>query len=78
MHQVEFRFIVGADSIAIKQDLVDACDEFEADALVLGCKGATHSLHEKITKSVVEILGSVPDYCVHNAKCSVYVVKPKE
>merc|ERR1712228_10522 len=75
---VEFRFIVGPDSIAIKQDLVDAAEEFNADALVMGCKGTTHSLKERLTKTVVHMLGSVPDYCVHNAKCSVYVVKPKE
>ena len=34
VNQVEFRFIVGSDSIAIKQDLVDACDEFNADTMV--------------------------------------------
>lgn len=70
--------MIGSDSIAIKQDLVDACEEFNADALVLGCKGTSHSLTEKLTKTVIDILGSVPDYCVHNAKCSVFVVKPKE
>ena len=76
--QVNFKFIVGPDSIAIKQDLVDAAEEFNVDTLVLGCKGTTHSIKEKLTKTVIDILGSVPDYCVHNAKCSVYVVKPKE
>ena len=75
---VEFRFVVGPDSIAIKQDLVDAVEEFEADALVMGCKGTTLSVKERVTKSVINMLGSVPDFCVHNAKCSVYVVKPKK
>ena len=57
---------------------MDAVEEFNADTLVLGAKGTTHSLTERLTKSVIDILGSVPDYCVHNAKCSVYVVKPSE
>lgn len=74
--QTIFEFFVGEDSIAIKQDLVDACEEFEVDMLVLGAKGPSSSMKEKLERTVVDILGSVPDYCVNHAQCSVSVIKP--
>mmetsp|Transcript_64540 Transcript_64540/g.78939 ORF Transcript_64540/g.78939 Transcript_64540/m.78939 type:complete len:203 (+) Transcript_64540:89-697(+) len=77
-NDINFEMIIGDDSIAVKQDLVDAVDDFKVNTLVLGCKGQTHSLKERIERSVVDILGSVPDYCVHNANCSVIVVKPED
>jgi len=74
--EINFEVVVGEPSLSVKQDLIDATSELKADYLVLGSKGASHSIREKLEKKVTDILGSVPDFCVHNAKCSVIVVKP--
>ena len=73
---INFELIIADDSISIKQDLIEACDEFEVDYLVLGAKGKTYSVKEKVEKSIINMLGSVPDYCCHNANCTVLVCHP--
>lgn len=75
--KAKLEFVVGEDSVSVKHDLIDAAETFHVDYLVLGSRGAAHSMRESLEKHVVDALGSVPDYCVHNANCSVVIVKPQ-
>eukprot|EP00993_Chasmostoma_nieuportense_P005133 NODE_5768_length_613_cov_52.532922_g5604_i0.p1 GENE.NODE_5768_length_613_cov_52.532922_g5604_i0~~NODE_5768_length_613_cov_52.532922_g5604_i0.p1 ORF type:complete len:149 (-),score=34.61 NODE_5768_length_613_cov_52.532922_g5604_i0:105-551(-) len=66
-----------AASSSPKTCMVKACEEFKVDMLLLGSRGLSHNISEYLNKRLVEGVGSVPDYCVHNAPCDVVVVKPK-
>ena len=56
------RVEIGDDSIAVKQDIVEASEDFECDYLVLGCKGQAHSFREiveSLTKKMIYLFCSV-------------------
>ena len=78
MEGLQFEIKIGDPSPSAKHDIVRACHDFKADSLFLGSRGSAHSFREKVQKTIIEHVGSVPDYCVHNAPCDVMVVKPAE
>jgi nucleotide-binding universal stress UspA family protein len=49
--------------------LVDFCDKYQADLLVLGSHG--------LTGAARFLIGSVTNRCVHHAHCSVLVARPR-
>ena len=57
-NDITFNWIVHDDSVSVKFDLVEACDELECDFLVLGSKGHSHSIKESV-KQIIYIA-----YCV--------------
>ena len=61
-------------TLSPKEHLIDACYDKKADVLVVGSRGLSHSLTEKVTQSVQRI-GAVADYAVHHAPCDVLVIK---
>ena len=73
-----FEVKVGEPTPSTKHDLVRSCFDFEADTLVLGCRGLAHTLKDHVQKDIKDMVGSVPDYCVHHAPCDVLIVKPPE
>ncbi|KAJ3249416.1 hypothetical protein HDU78_003202 [Chytriomyces hyalinus] len=53
----------------VHEEIVRKAEEVEADTLIVGSRGLGF-----LSRVLV---GSVGDYCVHNAHCPVIVVKPK-
>lgn len=78
MEGLQFEIKIGDPSPSAKHDIVRACYDFKADSLFLGSKGMAHNWREKVEKTIIDHVGAVPDYCVHNAPCDVMVVKPAE
>ena len=60
----EFKPIVDEDA---RQGVVSFCTENQIELLILGCRGLN------AIKRLM--LGSVTDYCLHHAPCSVAVYK---
>lgn len=71
---INFEVHVGEHSFSPKDDLVAECYKTKADVLVIGAKGLSHSMKEKLSDTFNRA-GSVADFCVHNAPCDVTVVK---
>ncbi len=69
---------IGDPSPSPKHGLVYACDDLKVGCLVLRCRGTAHSARETIQKGFKDVLGSVPDYCVHHCPCDVLIVRPPE
>ena len=78
MDSLIFEIKIGDPTPSAKHDIVRACFDFKADSLFLGAKGMAHTFRDRIEKSIRDHVGSVPDYCLHNAPCDVMVVKPPE
>ena len=57
-----------------KYDIVATARQRKTDILVVGAKGHSHTIAGHI-KDKIHHVGAVADYCVHNADCSVIVVK---
>eukprot|EP01084_Bolivina_argentea_P133184 235029_1 len=72
--EVRFEMRIGEHSFSPKQDLIKECYQTKADVLVLGSKGISQSLRQKVSETLSRA-GNVTDFCVHNAPCDVIVVK---
>ena len=71
---ISFEMHIGEHSFSPQDDLVAECYKTKADVLVVGSKGISHSLKEKVTDTINRT-GAVTDYVVRNAPCDVFVVK---
>eukprot|EP01084_Bolivina_argentea_P087733 158457_1 len=65
---------IGEPTFSPKDELIKSCYNKKADCLVVGAKGISHSLREKVSDSVQRI-GNVADFAVHNAPCDVLIIK---
>ena len=57
-----------------KEELIKACYDKKADMLVVGAKGISHSIREKVS-DVAHRIGNVADFAVRHAPCDVLVIK---
>lgn len=65
---------IGKESFVPRDDLIRACYEKKADVLVVGSKGLSHSVAEKVTDTIRKT-GGLADFAVHHAPCDVMVIK---
>ena len=73
---INFEVIIKTDEnrLSVKQEIIQCCYDKKADLLVVGSKGISHGITEKL-KELMHRLGSVSDYCSHHAPCDVMIVK---
>mmetsp|Transcript_65965 Transcript_65965/g.59243 ORF Transcript_65965/g.59243 Transcript_65965/m.59243 type:complete len:193 (-) Transcript_65965:63-641(-) len=71
---ITFEMHIGEHSFSPQDDLVEECYKTKADVLVVGSKGISHSMKEKITDTINRT-GAVTDWVVRHAPCDVLVVK---
>ena len=71
---LHFEMHIGEHSYSPKDDLVEECYKTKADVLVVGSKGLSHSLKEKVSDKFHRA-GHVADYALHHAPCDVMVIK---
>lgn len=74
--KIEFNVIIKADEnrAGPKDEIIQCCYDVKADCLVIGSKGISHGIKEKL-RELMHRLGSVSDYCSHHAPCDVMIVK---
>eukprot|EP01084_Bolivina_argentea_P082278 148976_1 len=73
---ISFDVIINKNELrtAAKHEIIKYCYDVQADLLVVGSKGISHTMKEKISE-FLDRLGSVSDYCSHHAPCDVMIVK---
>ena len=74
--KIEFNVIIVTDENRAepKNEIIKCCYDVKADLLVVGSKGISHGIKEKV-RELMHRLGSVSDYCSHHAPCDVMIVK---
>mmetsp|Transcript_37437 Transcript_37437/g.59958 ORF Transcript_37437/g.59958 Transcript_37437/m.59958 type:complete len:202 (+) Transcript_37437:20-625(+) len=74
---IKFEMHVGEHSFSPKDDLVAEAYKIKADVMVVGAKGLSHSIREKLADKITgrSGAGSVTNWVLHNAPCDVMVVK---
>lgn len=74
---IEMEYIVAQSTSDIKVAMIMAVEEFNADQLFIASRGVPEDFLTAAQQKLKDLLGSIPDYLVHNAPCDVVVVKPR-